>query len=567
MKKFFAILAIAAIALTGCKKDLPANSELTLSSEATISLLGEGGVGEIRVTITNPQSGAKLSASSDASWVHSFVVSDNSRITFEVDANQTTTARSARITISYADKNVYAMVNQSAATPQPEEPESVEFEATHLSGLYNGYYMGYYTNPNYFFYLGDGEVSDLQSDAPLAAPNGKFYVIDLFVENAPTEEPITIPEGVYTFDDSGENLAGTFTSYSRHFTTGALPGQELTSVYFVDGTLIVTAEGMTLQVTDEDGVEHTVTFDGSYTLVDNSGDEEAPEEDIVKHAAPNCFIRYTDNGIFYLTLGPNDFFTDAQMIPNASYYIFSLHTDLTEVSGDARAALPKGTYTIDLTDSAEPWTIDATDRSMYVMNNSMGYTADADYFSEGTLTITDEGVIVLVKTTNGNKWHKVTYSFVEENLVTAYYYGGDYDNPSNFSGAVTDYEISMDFSESGYRIMLGMLSDQDTGATALPTGKFDVEFPIAGLPFSGTVIRGGEIFMDYYIFPSYITFVDPETGDTTQQSIITDGSVEITSLGAGCYKFELDVIYDDEGTDSSMSLEWSCAPIFEDRAY
>ncbi len=578
MKKFIHILAIVTLMLTGCKKDEPLPIELTLTSPSTIELSSEATTESITVRITNPRSGAQLAATTDATWVHSFVVSDNSRITFQVDANESSDARSTRITVSYGDKNVYATVNQSAASgnDEPDDPdtpaesEDIEFTATHLTGLYNGYYMGYYTNPNYFFYLGNGEVSDLQSDAPLAAPNGKFYVIDLFVENAPTEEPITIPEGTYTFDSSGENRAGTFTSYSRYFTTGALPGQETTSVDFVDGTLTVTAEGMTLQVTDTDGIKHTVTFAGSYLLVNNSGSDigdDTPIEEIEEHAAPNCFIRYTDNGIFYFTLGPNDYFTDAQLIPDARYYIFSLHTDVTEVSGDAREALPKGTYTIDLTDSAEPWTIDGTDRSMYVKNNSMGYTVDADYFSEGTLTVTDEGVIALVKTSNGNKWHKVTYSFVEQSHVTAYYYGGDYDNEDNFPGAVTDYEILMDFSESGYKIMLGMLSDQDTGAKALPTGKFDVEFPVAGQPFSGTVIRGGEIFMDYYIFPSYITLVDPATGSSIKQAIITDGSVTISHLGADCYKFEVDVIYDDQGTETQKSFEWSCAPTFEDRAY
>lgn len=559
MRKYFALAIAAALVLIGCKDPEQPTPELTLTSASVMNFGAEAANGTISYKLVNPVSGTQIATSASHNWVSDFDTSTEGRVAFSVAANPTTEMRSAIVTIAYGGEVVDVAVNQAGAEPLPED---VEFEATALSGLYNGYYMGYYTSPNYYFYLSDHSVEGMESNEATFAPNGTYYLIDLFVEEEPTEEPITIAEGVYTYNNSGENLAGTFTSYSRHFKTNSA-GEEVDEQTFTEGTLTVTAEGMTLVVTDTEGVEHTVTYSGSYEFYNASGEPvgsgPADADVEVEYESPNAFIRYIEDGIFYLTLGPNDFLTDGSTAtPSESYYFFSLHTDVMEAPEDVKSwePLPKGTYTIDLTDSAEPWTIDGTDRSMYLRNNASGYTIDADYFSEGTVEITEEGITATIKTTTREQWHKVTYTFAKKS-VTANYYGDDYDNEANFPGAVTDYEIEFDCSEEGYKIVLGMLSDQPVGNSALPTGEFAVEFPEAGKPFSGTVIRGGELFMDTYIFPSYVIYEGAE-GDTTDYLIVTDGNVSIAKTDEG-YSFDMELIGTlvSDGSEATLSHSWS----------
>ncbi|MBQ5613882.1 MAG: BACON domain-containing protein [Tidjanibacter sp.] len=570
MKRYLLIL-LSFVALFGCKDPEQPVPELTLTSESVMNFGAEASSGTISYTLKNPVAGTQIATSVSHNWVSEFDTSKDGTVQFAVAANPNTEQRSAIITVAYASEVIEVAVNQSGAQPAPE-PEDVEFTATALSGLYNGYYLGYYTSPNYYFYLSDRSVEGMESNEATLAPNGTYYLIDLFTSEEPTEEPITIAEGVYTYDDSGDNLAGTFTAYSRHFKTNST-GEEVGNVTFTDGTLTVTADGMTLVVTDTDGITHTVTYSGSYEFYNASGDEigSGPiDPDIaVEYESPNAFIRYIEDGIFYLTLGPNDFLTDGSTAaPSARYYFFSLITDVMEEPTDVKSwePLPKGTYTIDLTDSGEPWTIDATDRSMYVHNNASGTTIDADYFSEGTVEITDEGITATIKTTTRKQWHKVTYTFPESepSPVTAYYYGNDYDDEDFFPGAVTDYEIELDFSEEGYRIMLGMLSDQPVGATALPTGEFAVEYPVEGEPFSGTVIRGGETLMDTYLFPSYVVYYDAE-GEISDYMIADSGNVTICKCEEG-YSFDIELsgtLLSDE-SEASLTYTWSGKVAFED---
>ncbi|MBR2060713.1 MAG: hypothetical protein IJ979_02130 [Tidjanibacter sp.] len=102
-----------------------------------------------------------------------------------------------------------------------------------------------------------------------------------------------------------------------------------------------------------------------------------------------------------------------------------------------------------------------------------------------------------------------------------------------------------------------MLSDQPVGNSALPTGEFAVEFPEAGKPFSGTVIRGGELFMDTYIFPSYVIYESAE-GDTTDYLIVTDGNVSIAKTDEG-YSFDMELIGTlvSDDSEATLSHSWS----------
>lgn len=281
------------------------------------------------------------------------------------------------------------------------------FRATHLSGLYNGYYMGYYEVPNYYFYVGNAPVDNLQSPSPTLSPDATYYIIDLFAAEA-TATPITIPTGSYTFNT--DYSMGTFSEYSRVLRTDS-KGEIISEIALADGTMTVSATGITINATDNEGKSHYVVFEGSYGLTDAS--IEATEGDI-HYDATNLFIRYIEDGNFYVTFGPNDFLSDGSTdTPSESYYFFSVYSDVMEQPEDIHAYenLPKGIYSHDTTDSCAPWTIDITDRAMYLKNNANGYTIDADYFSDATLVVSDKGVSAVVTTLTGKKRHHISYSF------------------------------------------------------------------------------------------------------------------------------------------------------------
>lgn len=281
------------------------------------------------------------------------------------------------------------------------------FQATHLTGLYNGYYMGYYSTPNYYFYLGDAAVEDVESPTPTFAPNATYYVIDLFgSEN--TVRPIQLPEGTYTFGT--DNTEGTFSGYSRVIKTNE-KGEIISEVNFTDGTLVVGDESIKLTATDKEGKSHSVEYKGFYSLVDASSSTTADE---VLYEATNLYIRYVEGNNFYITFGPNDFLSDGSTAtPSESYYFFSVYADIDEAPTDIHDYdnLPKGIYTHDTTDSCAPWTIDITDRAMYLRNNKSGYTIEADYFSDAKIVVTDEGITALVTTQTTKRQHRITYSF------------------------------------------------------------------------------------------------------------------------------------------------------------
>lgn len=285
--------------------------------------------------------------------------------------------------------------------------EDNTFKATHLTGLYNGYFMGYYDTPNYYFYMGDAAVEELESINPKYAPNATYYIIDLFGSES-TVTPIQLPEGTYTFGNG--SAEGTFSEFSRVVKTDER-GAILSEVNLTEGTLVVDGERVTLTATDTDGQSHSVEYEGFYSLVDASNSTAA---DDVVYEATNLYIRYIEDNNFYITFGPNDFMSDGRTdAPSESYYFFSVYADIDSTPEDIHAYdnLPKGIYTHDTTDSCEPWTIDITDRAMFVRNNNAGYTVEADYFSEATIVVTDEGVTAVVTTLTSKKQHRITYSF------------------------------------------------------------------------------------------------------------------------------------------------------------
>ena len=285
--------------------------------------------------------------------------------------------------------------------------ETPTFETTHLMGLYNGYFMGYYDTPNYYFYMGNAAVEELEMNNPKYAPNATYYVIDLFGSES-NESPIQLPEGAYTFGDN--NSQGTFSKFSRVVTTDSR-GAILSEVNLAEGTLVVDGESVTLTATDINGHSHSVRYEGFYSLIDASNSESS---DDVLYEATNLYIRHIEDNNFYITFGPNDFLSDGLTnAPSESYYFFSVYADIDSAPEDIHAYdnLPKGIYTHDTTDSAEPWTIDITDRALYLKNNANGYTIDADYFSSATILVTDNEITAVVTTETSKKQHRITYSF------------------------------------------------------------------------------------------------------------------------------------------------------------
>ena len=186
---------------------------------------------------------------------------------------------------------------------------------------------------------------------------------------------------------------------------------------------------------------------------------------------------YSDYNNYFVSLSDIGFDEDGYALPNATYFQVDLYSTVEAGSGDLR--IPDGVYTFDANDTFEAGTFSA-EYSKLVFTNEL---AGGQYvsFVGGTMTVTSEGIELVVDCDNGKRYRAVyegepvvdgepplsnlqgDYSVNSDN---GFFYGeswGDY-----FGIGKQDYLVSIyadGESFSGDCFMLEILNDNPAGIT------------------------------------------------------------------------------------------------------
>ena len=316
--------------------------------------------------------------------------------------------------------------------------EDVTFEAAYCEGVYYG---TQYTE-TYNYYL---VISDLGSDEDgYAFAGGTYYQIDLYsVEGTVDEEDyIHIPAGTYTFDADDTCAEWTLGNYySGYYKINAEGTAYDAKGGFESGQAVVTENGITLEVMIA-GYKHTVTYTGAPKIYVGSseggegggGETPAPGDgEDVEFTAYHAYAMYygdqyapgvSDNYYFFLSdLGVDE---DGYDYAGGTYYRFDIYAPIT-----ADYTITSGTYTFDVNDTCESWTVGAF-YSAYYKWNAYGDDYDAvDWPDGGFITFNEDGSIYAeVHMMQSGKTHKVSFA------------GGDiviYDGTGGGEGGGGDY--------------------------------------------------------------------------------------------------------------------------------
>lgn len=106
--------------VTACQKPVQPDPTLTLS-QTEVAAPAEGGTFSVDYSIANPRDGADVSvAAPDAAWISNIVVGDSS-ISFDVAVNETSSERTATLSVSYPgiEPDAEITVVQAAGDPSP----------------------------------------------------------------------------------------------------------------------------------------------------------------------------------------------------------------------------------------------------------------------------------------------------------------------------------------------------------------------------------------------------------------------------------------------------------------
>lgn len=267
----------------------------------------------------------------------------------------------------------------------------------------------YYGNGNYLFVLSDngmGKDSDL-------LPNSTYYFVNIYAESSDTRGSYSIiPSGTYYFDANNTTSSGTFSNEISIYCVSDSYG-DIEARNYEDGVVEITSSGITLKVTI-DGHEHTVTYNGK-PICDDGGTQPDEEYDVVveaKHAYTTFHGDEQAPGIannFTIILCDVALDTNSKPQANGSYYYFDIYSP---IQGET---IVPGTYTIDINDSCQPWSI-STSYSPFKSFDSYGNISDGGYFESGKLVIYDDLSMEAICTAYGGTTHKVVYNNTKEEV-------------------------------------------------------------------------------------------------------------------------------------------------------
>ena len=295
------------------------------------------------------------------------------------------------ITLADVDGNLFNFTykgevqNMDQSMNKPTEP--VTFTAESLDAFYNDTQEG---ACNYYTTLSDIGLNEEGYELP----GGTYYIVDFYGPKSEVDEEgyVTIPSGTYTFDAKNTYSEWTFSKMnSQYYKVGSDGKSNDAEGYFEAGTAVVTADGITLTATI-DGVEHTVTYKGTPSVY--VGKPAAPPVDgefVAKRL--DGFYYSIGGGIndYYIVLSDNGSDRDGYLNPNCTGYIFDIYGPEATVDSDGYITIPAGTYTLDLFDSSELWTI-ANSYSYFNITDTDGNNTILSIYDSATVVVTATGI-------------------------------------------------------------------------------------------------------------------------------------------------------------------------------
>lgn len=117
MKKIIALVSCFAMLFVACEnggEDVKPTSKIQITSSSNISIGAEEYNGEITYSINTPVEGAKVEATTDAEWITITLCAES--VTFTAQANNSSSSRIGKITITYDTDVIIVGVMQSGAT-------------------------------------------------------------------------------------------------------------------------------------------------------------------------------------------------------------------------------------------------------------------------------------------------------------------------------------------------------------------------------------------------------------------------------------------------------------------
>ena len=252
MKKFLALIALVAVALTACDKG---NTEPTYSSKIELNksevTFAKGGGEEIVTFMLVNGQGGKVTAEANAKWLTARA-EFNSEVVITVEANEGD-AREAQVVVKYSGaKDAIITVKQKAGNVTFDE----EFAAKRFEGQYFG-------SGNYFVTLSDiGLAKDGSHKA-----NGTYYIFDFYGNTPSDEEYPMLPNGTYTFDAANTGANGTFSDENSWYGVTNAAGEYAKAKSYKSAKVTVKDGIFEAEIEFNDGTMHRVVYEGDLTAV------------------------------------------------------------------------------------------------------------------------------------------------------------------------------------------------------------------------------------------------------------------------------------------------------------
>ena len=255
MKKFFALVALVALALTSCdngNNELP-TPQLNIG-KVRVEFNAQGGTEQISLKVVNPVAGEQVAVEKTADWFEVTIAEGNTSIAVTVGENLGA-AREASFTISYAtaQPKTIAVKQAEAKSDCDVVFESLRFE---------GYYFGTEYSSNYNYYVALSDIAVKSNFTPKA--NGTYYYFDIY-SNKPGSATEPLPNGTYTFDAKDTFAHQTFSAGSSYLIT--TDGKNKESVVKIKGGTVTVTDGKfdaTIEL--ENGETHRVVYEGDLTV-------------------------------------------------------------------------------------------------------------------------------------------------------------------------------------------------------------------------------------------------------------------------------------------------------------
>ena len=279
---------------------------------------------------------------------------------------------------------------------------------------------------------------------------------------------------------------------------------------------------------------------------------------------------YSDYNNYYVILSDNGLDAAGAGLSNSTYFYFDMYSVTPNSTADI--VIPNGVYTFDPDDSFTANTFSNLWSRM--ITTKEGDNSDVSYYSEGTMTVTSEGIEVLLETENGEKYRVVyegapviegeplsnledDYSADSDN---GYFYAenwGDYFEIGKNDWLVSVYTEAPDpetGKSSGEVFMLELLNDSsdDIVGTYSPMTMTDA---LAGNATGNTYLIGeyeqdGE---DLYPLCSWLLSIVNNVIDGEIMAPMAEGEVVITK-NEDVYTFTYNG-YDDAGNKITASID------------